>query len=258
MVCLKGRLGNGGVPCVSAVELECYARDMIYDFDVDLLTRPCPVDMERMLECYMQANLEIRSITPDQSILGVTMFNGGEVPIYCGDKGEYRALRMPPRTVLIDRQLAEGISPGRFRFTMAHEAAHLACHAQVRLSSGGLCRESNGGAMFMCRTSDIAKSEEGRKEKTPEQWLEWQADYLAGAILMPARTIYSAVDIYLQQLGMDLNAASWKEMLSRREPKAWITRYISYVFKVSIQAASVRLITLCRHYPLRSILEGRP
>ncbi|MBE5772307.1 MAG: ImmA/IrrE family metallo-endopeptidase [Clostridiales bacterium] len=253
MVSLKCRLGIGGVPHASALELECFARDLIIDFNPELLTVPQKVDMERLVECYLRANLELHTITSKQAILGITIFNGGVIPIYDQQKEEYTLLGVPPRTIVVDQRLADDIAQGRYRFTLAHEAAHLVCHSEVRLPNSKLCRQNNGGTVFMCRAD--AEGNRHWSNRTPEQWLEWQADYLAGAFLMPASSVYSIVDMYLRHCGLEVSISGWKEMLDRQGTRLWIVRYLSFLFGVSRQAADIRLRTLLKHYPLREFLE---
>ena len=121
-----------GVPVISGAKLEQFADEMIGDFRPELLKSPQPTDIEQFVECYLRANLEVRPITVTHSILGVAVFNEGLVPVYDRKKGGLVALDVPEHTILIEEGIYNSREPGRFNFTLAHEASHLVCHGRDR------------------------------------------------------------------------------------------------------------------------------
>ena len=103
------------------------------------------------------ADLDLYAQLPD-GVLGVTHFD-------------------PPRKprVQIARTLFEdGRRVHRLRFTLAHEYAHVVIHAPLYLRAGLARRKGHP-----CTDTNIDAS------VTPVDWMEWQASYAAGALLMP-------------------------------------------------------------------------
>jgi hypothetical protein len=94
------------------------------------------------------------------------------------------ALWMDEALVGVDQSLDPKVFPaklGRFRFTLAHEAAHWGLHKkyyQKDPAQGALFGES-GKATYICRSSQARKP------------VEWQADFFAANLLMPRRMMVS-------------------------------------------------------------------
>lgn len=217
------------------------------DFDGDLLTKPQKTNVERLIKDDLHANLDIRPLTEEGTIGGMTVFSGGELPVYDPEAGQYRRIRVGPRTILIEQRLAEAVENGQYRFMLAHKAAHMACHEGVRLPTGG-------GAL-LCRVSvEPCKPFDG-KNRSAESRIEWQADYLASAFLMPAKAMYAAVDQYLAERGLPQDAGGWRQMMNRRETCLTLERCLSAQFGAPMQAVSMRLSALWRHYPLQGRIE---
>ena len=69
-------------------------------------------------------------------------------------------------------------------------------------------------------------------------WMEWQAGYLSGALLMPETFIRRAVKAYFRSREIDSSVAR-----DSREA-AELAQRISLIFEVSPEAATVRLSQL--------------
>jgi Zn-dependent peptidase ImmA (M78 family) len=97
--------------------------------------------------------------------------------------------------------------------------------------------------LIKCRTSDIESN--GRNElSTDDDWMEWQADYMASTILMPQQAFSRVVKNKFQsakikegcyQLGTDFEKDLWAEVMARE---------LADLFDVSITAAKIRLKSL--------------
>lgn len=236
-------LDLNGVPLVSAKRLEEHAVDILEDYQPNLLVEPQPLNIELFAEQYLNACLEIRQITPNRAILGVTVFNGGLVPVYDSFKGTLVPLEVPERTIMIEQGIINTRESGRFNFTLAHEAAgHLACHSDVNISTGAICRQERGAVVFMCRP-EVASYSPGFK-RTPEEWLEWQADYMAGAILMPAVTVEMTIDRFLRDEGILGGRFGRQQIRINSRLQLLIAKYIGRIYRTSAAAAKVRLQNL--------------
>lgn len=87
------------------------------------------------------------------------------------------------RTIRIDVSL---VGDRRFPFTLAHEFGHLVLHRDL------LIRRSDYSDVDFGDTR--RNLETGRKMlMTPRDWLEWQANRFAGALLMPKATFQRAL-----------------------------------------------------------------
>lgn len=75
------------------------------------------------------------------------------------------------KTICIDESLDRPGTGGRLYFTCAHEAGHWVLHRRMISEA---CRGNSAGGRIFCRRKDAKKP------------LEWQADYFAACLLMPA------------------------------------------------------------------------
>jgi Zn-dependent peptidase ImmA (M78 family) len=89
-----------------------------------------------------------------------------------------------PYMIRISREL-DANGP-RFRFTLAHELGHLELHRDLELEDVGIQGgdiEDGRGDLF-----------QGRREvHTQRQWLEWQANNFAAALLLPNKMLRRAL-----------------------------------------------------------------
>jgi len=113
----------------------------------------------------------------------------------------------------------------RFRFTLAHEYAHVVLHAPLYLRLGSAAREDH-----QCSGTDI-------EPLAVVDWMEWQASYAAGALLMPISRLRAVVSACSQS---ELRSATLiDESLGKN-----LQQRTSEAFLVSGDAARVRLTQL--------------
>ena len=82
--------------------------------------------------------------------------------------------RRKPRLEIAYALFEDGRPVNRLRFMLAHEYAHVVIHAPLYLRAGLARREDHP-----CTDREIEAS------ATFVDWMEWQASYAAGALLMP-------------------------------------------------------------------------
>lgn len=231
-----------GVPVISGAKLEQFAEDLIGDHRSQLLKSPQPTDIEQFVECYLRANLEVRPITATHSILGVAVFNEGLVPVYDRTKGRLVALDVPEHTILIEEGIYNSHEPGRFNFTLAHEASHLVCHDGVTVSNGAQCRQMDTGSVIMCRPEGERYPKFG--QKTPVDWMEWQADYFGAALLMPRKTVQMAIEQILFNAGYLGGECGKREVCRSPQLFAHVAEQLARIYRVSKTAAGIRMENL--------------
>lgn len=136
-----------------------------------------------------------------------------------------------PPLVSVSRDLAGNPRrENRLRTTLAHEFGHVHFHGPLYAD---LFRKSVGKTESLlpfrgiCKRDDIQFS--GRTD-----WMEWQAGYVCGAILMPLRALRHRLSPLLPEgaprLGSDLEQSA--------------VRTVQTAFSVSADAARVRLLKL--------------
>lgn len=91
--------------------------------------------------------------------------------------------------MLIDSSLSGREKRPRERFTKAHETGHWICHRSYHSADNRQYefRKTGSNRFVACRTDNIERYKY-KRQKTDEDWEEWQADHFAAAILMPVQT----------------------------------------------------------------------
>jgi hypothetical protein len=123
----------------------------------------------------------------------------------------------------------------RCRTTLTHEYGHVHFHGylfEIEPKSGDLFqRPGRGDGVQVCKRQTIL-------DTRPADWMEWQAGYVCGALLMPVSLIRAAVGEFLERrkifgpvAGGSDDGASLVELVRRR-------------FSVSAEAARIRLLKL--------------
>lgn len=208
-------------------EIESIMEDELHKADL-LVTTDRPVtELEPFLERHLGVRLDQYAALPPD-VLGQTIFEPGE-----------------PVRVEINEDLTgawdEGgslTSVGRWRATLAHEAAHVLLHRilfEVPLEQETLFgneTETRGATMMRCLKRDVSP---GRRAA---DWREFQANQGMAALLMP-RKIFG--HIARQQTERMLLTAL---PISDAGSEDILTRKLAGTFDVSRQAAGIRLRTL--------------
>lgn len=139
---------------------------------------------------------------------------------------EFRAGRRP--RVLISKHLSKADRyVNRLRTTLAHEWAHVHFHAFLHSGSPSINSKLFGDETTQPVNNPGCQTVEAMPAAS--DWMEWQAWYAAGAVLMPKRALSSIVEAF-HDMGED-------------EPEQLLT-CISKQFQVSRDAARVRLSRL--------------
>lgn len=155
-----------------------------------------------------------------EDVEGLTEFRPGEKP-----------------RVRISRLLSEDPRrENRFRTTLTHEFGHVHFHnylwdSAARQSSLFAATYHHNSQPMTCKRESIVAT-----NKT--DWMEWQAGYACGALLMPATAIKRLVADFFQTNG--IYAAVTPESLHGRN----LILSIVEAFRVSEEAAAVRLSRL--------------
>ena len=231
------RVSRNGLPIISDREIDRMAEHIVADYDPILLDIPQPVPIEMILEAYFDLILDYQYLSHNGFLMGMTVFmDNTVVPIY--DPKTDKAVDYPADrgTVLIDVRLTDMDAVFRRRITMAHEIGHWFFHRLY------FSRKVGGGATAarVIDGRDNIESWGPKRLVDDEDWLEHQANYFSGAILMPESAFRKAAESdYVRKYVWLMSARSCEE--SRNEHAA---RCLANIFRVSMQAVLIRMQSL--------------
>lgn len=188
--------------------LEIIARKTLCSLSPQYLNmNPQAVPIEKLIENVFGLSIDYQYLTESGDELGKMVYDSGYLACYNREKGDYELMTVKAGTMMIEASLLEDEKCyGRLRFTYAHELAHWLLHKEIYQGTG------IAAAMY--------------NEEQDEDATEWQANYLAQAILMPNGQIKRCFYSVHQQSAID---------------KKGIILEMSKIFEVSKQAMEIRL-----------------
>ncbi|HXG44988.1 MAG TPA: ImmA/IrrE family metallo-endopeptidase [Gemmatimonadales bacterium] len=211
-------------------ELETIIEDELRNASLFPTAEDPAVDVERFLESHLKVTLDQYADLEDD-VLGLTEFRRGQPPV-----------------VLVNRDLtgsamdSDWAPPGvrgRWRATLAHEAAHVVLHrvlfeldpGQEPLFEADL-RDPDGHRVMRCLKRQVSFTREAW------DWREVQANRGMAALLMPR-------DLFLDLARSELPGIGGDSVLAANSPEVVkLADHLAALFAVSRQAAAIRLETL--------------
>lgn len=188
-------------------------------------------DVERLIEVHLRAELDLYADLPD-GVLGLTDFPA---------RGAPKVLIDSALTEARDAERAVAGVVGRWRATLAHEAAHIFLHrylfdpemAQLAGHSG-LAQPSEGGLM-RCLHRDISPTTaEWNSLRRRSDWREVQANRAMAALLMPRQIFRRLTQREIRELGFGSPPVAPDQAES-------LTARLAERLQVSKQAVGIRL-----------------
>jgi len=230
-----------GVPVLSKHELEYLADQHTQAFSrYDGKDNP-GFSAWKFAAHYLGKTVRFEWLSNDGCILGLSSFaNGTKVPVYLPEEQRVNWLELGPDTILLSKTLEDSLlDPGKPRFTLMHECAHHLLHKryfQRKAASGS----GEVIAYSLQRDEERAFTHENIVW-TDEDRIEWQANYLASALLMPEKRVDRILvekgyqeDYFQHVLAGSSERAAYQQLISR----------LARAFKVSMKAAKIRLEAL--------------
>lgn len=183
------------------------------------------VDVERFVESHLNLRLD-QYAELDSHILGVTDFRPGEKP-------KVSINRDLTGSALDEEDATPGLV-GRWRATVAHEAAHVLLHRHLYeidpMQRGLFSLNSAQTRVVTCLKRDVGYQQQ------PSDWREVQANMGMGAILMPKPIFVQAARKALLLAGLEENA-----VVAGSRAHTLLVDQLAELFSVSKQAARIRL-----------------
>lgn len=250
MINLKFRKKKNGIPVLSAYEIENLSDQITNSYKPNRNLMGEALDLDHFIECYIGLDMDYKDLSHNKSILGMMVFDNCKVPVYDVEKDKAKYINVDEGTIIIDNSLLAKEQIRRGRFTLAHEAAHWFLHRHIYITDKkqiSLFDTLEIGEkripVIKCRTSDIVCGEK-RKLNSDDQFIEWQADYMASALLMPknafakvARDRFKSSNIIkgFYKMGTDYETDLWADVMARE---------LADMFEVSVTASKIRLKNL--------------
>ena len=142
---------------------------------------PPRIDPVRLAQEAFGLEVSHLTLSTDGSVLGMACFQEVDLRLN-GKDGTVREVHFSGRDIVIDDSLLEESQAGRYNFTAAHELAH---HVLVMLFPDEYRDILNRRTRILYR----------HKSRTKD-WVEWQADTMAAAILMPPATVCECMALF--------------------------------------------------------------
>ena len=229
------------VPYIAYDALDEYAVKVIRDAAPELLEKPSMLDVEWFVEYYLNLQIEYKRLSYDRKILGMTAFNTGIVQAIDEISGETAPVDVVAGTVIIDPILMEKRNLARRRFTFMHEGSHWLLH-QPAFAKG-----NPFGSLGVYENQYLA-AKEGRidhsrkqEERTDNERIERQADFLASALLMPRPALRMAFREFFGYYGERPRQIVRGASELDNGYAVLLPKYIAKTFGVSNRAALIRL-----------------
>jgi len=209
-----------GVPILETNEIELKAEEVVRYYDPAILDTPSSTPVQGIVEKLVMEfglgfypNVDLGVTKLGSKILGKTIIK--------------------PLSIYVDQSLSD---TDRFPFTLAHELGHTVFHRGVDIKKSGY-----EGQELTDEEHDFIT---GKKLlKTDRDWIEWQANRFASALLMPRTSVSSLVVECQQILGITRNVGqiilteggySMRDYLS-------IQNQVKNIFEVNATNAEFRL-----------------
>lgn len=219
------RTTTNNVPVVNKDQLDNFGEQFVADFCSKAMRVPSEIDIDRFAVRYLGMEQDFQHLSHCGCYLGMTVFNDtDEVPIYNPENNRAEFISAKAGTLIIDNHLLEPNKEHRYRFTVGHEGSHHILHtAYFGYDPDQLSFFNSRAPMVQCRIDNKKLSQKPFENWTDEEWMEWQANYLSAAILMPKSMVL--------KLAKDAPTVSYLELIHR----------VSKVFNVSSESAAIRL-----------------
>lgn len=203
------RKNRTNVPVLSKNDIDNIGERLVEDFCPQALTSPMEIDVDRFLTRYLGMEQDFQYLSHCGMYLGMTVFNDTDkVVVYNPQHNRAEYISARAGTVIIDNNLLDEKQEHRYRFTVGHEAAHGVLHPcyfaynpnQLTLFGTDYI------PMIQCRVDNTRNCKKPVACWTDSDRMEWQANRLSSAILMPKKMVI-AVAQRAERRSNNVNAA---------------------------------------------------
>ncbi|MDE6943538.1 MAG: hypothetical protein K2P66_03845, partial [Lachnospiraceae bacterium] len=186
---------KSGAPVLSRKEIDVIGENLVGDFMPGALETPQEIDIDSFAQNYLGMDQDFQYLSHCGVYLGMTVFNDTDkVPVYDPQHDRADYISAKAHTVIIDKTLLAENQEHRYRFTMGHEASHEFLHKEYFAYDPDQMTifDYIGEApipMVQCRIDTKKMDAKNPEIWTDKDWMEWQANALSSAILMPVSMV---------------------------------------------------------------------
>ena len=174
------RLSEYLVPVISKDQLDQVAEGFLEKYYPEALEKPMKVSAREIAK-RMKLRIHEVHITQLGTIFGQMHFSDSRIKYFDSNTGTYKKAKVRRGTMLIDPDVFFMRNIGSMNNTIIHECVHWDLHRKFFELEKLYNREARA---ISCQVIEGAKPE---KNRTPLDWMEWQANALAPRILMPEK-----------------------------------------------------------------------
>lgn len=246
---MEYRTSNTGVPILKKKDIDNYASNFLFDYNKSLLKKAQVVPIEDIIENYLRLDIDYKCLDKDGSTLGLTSFTNGWLQVYNPETDSEESITVTKGTIIIDSRLLDDALEGRLRFTFGHETSHWLLHRKKYEKDERQAVLFGSDAeieTIKCLNRNIENIWNFPKDKllTDEDWLEWQADYMAGALLLPTEPFCREFFGLLSKLNLHHGYLFLDDQPCNKSNFKTVSTELSHLFSVSKKAVQVRLAKL--------------
>ncbi len=181
------RTSPEGVPILSAAQIDTMADQLVREIQPELYySQIDAVSLSVIMKHLEGWHFAGRYLSRSGGLLGLASFQGGPMLITDETRTAEELLTLPPRTILVDRALFQKKYERMFRFTLAHEMGHALLHERFASREENMrAYQEQGNNRRLEDSEERFSIREKRELKTSYDWIEWQANSFASALLMP-------------------------------------------------------------------------
>lgn len=231
---------ENGMYILSKNAIEDIATSLLNTYYPQNLRSPLPLNTTELLEDCFGLTVKRKYIgTFGSGILGLIVMNDEvEIPSY-DDMYRPTVLRETYGTVLISPHLAGYANAPRRGYTEAHEGAHFILHGEYyrHISDSAAGRSGDLPEYIACRKVEMYRN----RPQGDFDWMEWQADSLAAALLMPKDVFRTFAEKVIRDHGISGGCISGSAYTGRGTAFEIISQ-VAEKFKVSFRATQIRML----------------
>ena len=177
-----------GMYIFSSQDFDSVAELVLREYAPNMLEKAQPLNIEALADEAYSLTIIDRYLSARGSILGLISFDDINVEVMSLEKQVVKE-KLMSGTIVVDARLMSNEQHHRRRFTVSHEVAHWIIHRQMYYADGQRYNLRQEKQFIACReaTNNRARRQDYWSES---DWLEWQADKFASAMLMPATVFY--------------------------------------------------------------------
>lgn len=227
----ENRLSEYLVPVIGKEELDQVAETFLKKYYPEALEKPVKVPARKIAK---RMGLKVHQVHLTQfgTIFGQIYFSDSLINYFEINTGTYKKAKVKRGTVLIDPDVFFMRNIGSMNNTIIHECVHWDLHKKFFELEKLYNPEARA---ISCQVREGSKDE---KNRTPFDWMEWQANALAPRILMPEKQTRVKIEELIVKYQNSYTQGNTYTIFEA------VVDELSDFFEVSKVAAKIRMIDL--------------